>query len=785
MDTLRITVVWSDAFQHGQRYARHIVRTFERLGMERGRIQIGVPVRVRCLNMSDGLPRPIDFDLAETNLVIWLSERELIRDLDGRWRDFFSPIQRKILDPSSGVYSLVAAMTKSGVALPGLSELEAERVYDYRNNYDTDLQDGSPSEHVRRLLLALVNYAGSVLRESDAKRRKEQTPPPIKLFLSHRNDAAVRPNGARAAVELIEARVASVQGKRSGVAAFLDTEDLPIGQNFQSEFEKAIKDGVFIAVHTDDYASRRYCKWEMLCAKRYHRPIVVAHMLESGEGRSFPYSGNTPLTVIATPPALSGRPKQQNEEVPPKRWWSFGRSKIEQPASRQDDEAPTTSIAYNRVIDLLLLEIMGETLRFLIFNRDAERAVEEHGEEPAAILARPPELSDIAEVHREARNNPGFSGRFVVYPDPPLDDAEIDLLDQVSAPFEAMTLSQYRTRSEAVGLQTALREKPLREKMIGVAVANVADDELLALGYQKLADSTSVLWQALSEFATVSAQLGARLGYGGDLREGGITRRLFDELNNAYNVLEVREHDRFVNYLALSVWRGIKSGRFVLSPEQLFAHVQNINMMGSIQIFFPDGSSLNLTGDDKASINARALKAGQASEFAGGYESADALLNIYENTTFEVKAAPEALTIMRRSMAMQEDARLLVGGSLQGSGRCPGVLEEAYESVRAGKLTLPLAAYGGAAHDAAMALGLLPNGPLLTRTSSERGAGKPIHPGYDLVMEQLAGERQNYRDILNAHGVSFEDVLAFAATDSPPMIAELSRTILLRSFASR
>ena len=48
-------------------------------------------------------------------------------------------------------------------------------------------------------------------------------------------------------------------------------------------------------VLTDNYATREWCRTEVILAKEHDRPIVVVNALESHEIRSFPYIGNVPV----------------------------------------------------------------------------------------------------------------------------------------------------------------------------------------------------------------------------------------------------------------------------------------------------------------------------------------------------------------------------------------------------------------------------------------------------------------------------------------------------------
>jgi hypothetical protein len=742
--------------------------------MIRERKQLGVPVRVRCAPLGGPSPRQIDLGLAETNLIVFLSERELITDFQKDWAPFYQPLKQKILEQGSGVSGLVIAVTRGGTQLPGLDGLEAERLFDYRHGYETTLANGEPNEWMRRLLLVLLNVAGGLVRHMIARlsgdpREVHIADQPIKIFLSHSH------RGGRRVAEAISKHLKEINAQRGGLVPFLDSEALPIGQNYQTKFEEAIKDGIFLAVHSDDYATRRFCRWEMVCAKRHRRPILVAQTLSKGESRSFPYSGNTPLAV------LEGYSQESANSESSGRWpWTRigSRAGSETPANRS--AVALSEQKMQRLVGNLLLAVMSETLRFLIFVSDASRAAREAQQRPAAILPRPPELADLAELHRQFRSAPARTGETVIlYPDPPLDDVEIELVDTLSPPFVAMTLSEFRSGGRHLGEQSQLRNKILAEpepRLVGVAVANISDLELAALGYQKLSDSRSVLWQALAEIVTVVAQLGGRLGYGGDLRPGGITRSLFEEVADAYHVLELNGYDRFVNYLACSVWRGVDSGRFHLPPAALADHIHSMALLGEVQIYLPDGSYAALQAVEPNLIRA-AARGGFAKNFIGDYHSAEDLQRIYDAVPFDPKQTGDSLTVMRASMAQQEDARFLLGGSLGGSGNFPGVLEEAKASITAGKLVLPLAAYGGAAHDAAVALGLL-DLPLLQRS----GQSKALHPNYPEIIRDLQQLQSSYRHILHEHAVPWELARDLAVADGAERIAELAREALRLAF---
>ena len=204
--------------------------------------------------------------------------------------------------------------------------------------------------------------------------------------------------------------------------------------------------------------------------------------------------------------------------------------------------------------------------------------------------------------------------------------------------------------------------------------------------------------------------------------------------------------------------------------------LMNLAQRGEVQLFLPDGSNLSLRSDD--TVVSAIASGGQAIPFAGSYSSIVDFERLYAKVPFDSKRSADALSVMRKSMAAQEDARFLVGGSLAGSGHFPGVLEEALASITAGKLVLPLAAFGGAAHDAALALGLLPSGPYLERKTKDPA----LHPRYGEIIASLKTAQPSYLAALEAHGIEWKVAVALAQADSADTIAELARDVLHKAF---
>ena len=179
----------------------------------------------------------------------------------------------------------------------------------------------------------------------------------------------------------------------SGVQNFFDAQDIPEGARWKDVIhEAAAQRNVLLAVRTDGYASREWCRTEVLDAKLNGSALVVLDALESMEARGFPYLGNAPSV----------------------RW-------------RGDH----TRLSMVELLGVLL----KQTLRFRYFPirvNDICRFYELAP--PPHVLPAPPELLTVL----RARSGSGKSMR-LVYPDPPLGTEELSLVSEFAPELEPVT----------------------------------------------------------------------------------------------------------------------------------------------------------------------------------------------------------------------------------------------------------------------------------------------------------------------------------------------------------
>ncbi|QSY97977.1 toll/interleukin-1 receptor domain-containing protein (plasmid) [Rhizobium bangladeshense] len=111
----------------------------------------------------------------------------------------------------------------------------------------------------------------------------------VDIFLSHskhdKNDAG----------EQVAKAIRKKLTERDGLGSFFDVYDIPPGLKFHDVLLAQIEISAVIAVHTDSFSSREWCRREIIEAKRHNRPLVIANCIADRDERGFPYLGNVPI----------------------------------------------------------------------------------------------------------------------------------------------------------------------------------------------------------------------------------------------------------------------------------------------------------------------------------------------------------------------------------------------------------------------------------------------------------------------------------------------------------
>ncbi|MFB4391423.1 MULTISPECIES: hypothetical protein [unclassified Pseudomonas] len=209
-------------------------------------------------------------------------------------------------------------------------------------------------------------------------------------------------------------------------------------------------------------------------------------------------------------------------------------------------------------------------------------------------------------------------------------------------------------------------QEVLGQKTIAISISESPDMSILGLGDEHLRD-------AMAEIARHLLALGARLIYGGDLRQHGFSDLLFELVSrHRRDADEGDTRPGVTNYLAWPV-------HILQSMVTLETQISELEESAELVLLRIDGSVLPIEE-----------RRGFAPTIPTDQEWAD------------------GLTSMRISMILNSEARIVVGGRVEGyKGTMPGIAEETLLSLRAAKPVFLVGGFGGCTRDIAETLGLI------------------------------------------------------------------------------
>lgn len=344
---LLVHIIFHPASSDARQLARHI-----HAQLNEDPIVPGLRVPTVFCPLSDPAAPPVSlrFDFAERNFVILLADDDL--NIDEAWCTFCGDAWAACAATSARC--LPIQLSPNAFPLdPRLKELSFPKAHLH------ELGDARNAFVLRRLLVELCRYLSDLLEVAQSAFKA-----PVTIFLSHaKADLSKEPRVTEKLIDCLK--------QDQPIEAWFDSGDIPGGSKFAEAIEHGVQSASLLAVLTDVYATREWCREEVLLAKEHQRPVVVVDALKNYEVRSFPYLGNVPRI----------------------RW--DGNSQM--------------------CIDLML----KETLRHL----HALSILERHREPGDLISSRPPELATLIGLPL---------GSIVLYPDPPLGVGEARRLQKAN-----------------------------------------------------------------------------------------------------------------------------------------------------------------------------------------------------------------------------------------------------------------------------------------------------------------------------------------------------------------
>ena len=248
--------------------------------------------------------------------------------------------------------------------------------------------------------------------------------------------------------------------------SFFDVNDIIDGDRFDKQIEAGVDNALLLILFSSTYSSREWCRREALMAKEKSVPTVAVFLINKDVDRIYPYIGNMPSAYYA------------------------------------DDWRP--------IVNLLLRTALDQYYeKELLFGISANN-------DTTQVLPYPPEAYSFSILDPDKQ--------CVLYPEPPLGEEELTVLEKIQPQTKFVTPMQYTTQH--IDLHN-----------INIAISISESDNLIELGLSK--ECIDDLMVEITRHLLISK---AKMVYGGDLRQMGYTE-LFKDLAFQYGAFEKSRND--------------------------------------------------------------------------------------------------------------------------------------------------------------------------------------------------------------------------------------------------
>lgn len=383
---LVVYVVWHPAFSEGHAIAEILRQHFRRKLYENIAGGTGLSVIYRYVVAPESTqPQPIELAEADTAAIVVLVDNNLVSDV--AWTSYVQELCHRTEMAGLGTRVFPVEIDTDVLARLGTNEQALLWVR----------WEGALAERGRRLTAALTyafcrllrHYLEHLTRPEEEEEALEAYLKKVQIFLSHSKHDR---HG-----EEIARNIRSRLHNMPGMDSFFDVHDIPAGIHFQKVLIHKVRVSAMVAIHTDSYSSREWCRKEIIEAKRWHVPLVVANSISDMDERGFPYMGNVP--VVRLEPGGADR------------------------------------------IDFVIARLLDEVLKNFLWRCRIALELSDENLDPAVIFVpRPPELISLASLPSEA----DIPHPVIVYPDPPLSAEEERLFAEISPRVQLRSLTEWK-----------------------------------------------------------------------------------------------------------------------------------------------------------------------------------------------------------------------------------------------------------------------------------------------------------------------------------------------------
>lgn len=380
---LVIYVAWHPDFAEGAALAKSLYDYYRRELYENVAGGAGLNVIYRsAVDPGSYLPIEIDFEAAETSAVVMLIDDHWCAD--SAWVPWANQLAERADVEGLRTRVFPVAITEQALRL-GISE-QAVRWGTWKDLSAQARENRLISTLTYQFCRMLRSYLERLRHPTEAEEALLRYLRKVEVFLSHSKHD---PNGERLA-KLI--RDYLYRGEGDSLSSFFDVYDIPAGLRFNKVLLEKVRVSAVIAIHTDSYSSREWCRREIIEAKRHNVPLVVANCITDIDERSFPYMGNVPVV-------------------------------------RMDPDSAQR-------IDFVIGRLLDEVLKDFLWRCRVQMTAGLAGDD-AYFLPRPPELISLAGIKN-------LSQATVIYPDPPIGAEEQRLFEAVAPAVRLRSMTEWQ-----------------------------------------------------------------------------------------------------------------------------------------------------------------------------------------------------------------------------------------------------------------------------------------------------------------------------------------------------
>lgn len=382
---LVLYVVWHPDYSAGKDIAAALFSHFRRDTYEDVTGGTGISVIYRFAP-ADGkaAPRPINLDEGQTSAVVALIDDNFVSD--PIWVSFLRGIASDTA--AKGLSSRLFPVVVDDGLLARLNiEEQALRWFSWKGDSDVKVQK-LVRDLTYQFCRMLRHYLAHLTNPNENKHGLLEFLQNVEIFLSH----------SKHDKDNVGERIATALRKKlseGGLDSFFDVLDIPPGVKFNEALFAKIPVSAVVAIHTDSFSSREWCRREIIEAKRHNRPLVIANCMSDRDERGFPYLGNVP--IIRFDPGNKKR------------------------------------------LDVVVSVLLDEVFRDFLWKCRVE-LMRPLASADVTFLPRPPELISLAALSPSIDDD----ARIIVYPNPPVGAEEERLFFDIAPKIQLRSANEFQ-----------------------------------------------------------------------------------------------------------------------------------------------------------------------------------------------------------------------------------------------------------------------------------------------------------------------------------------------------